>query len=174
MHWVINISLGWWPTWAFNLWCWWFGISVVPAKVEKLAREIGQLDYQDSDGDDGLTAQKDSTGVVTHHRLRRRTPYVHRVVMELRGGELGQLEYSVANRMIVEKYARDLAKQHKVRSFDFARVLPLVVSVYFYCPDVYQIEAEQFKHTELAIARSKELSARYYSRRGHQDKILVA
>jgi hypothetical protein len=152
--------------------CWWRGYTPVSMRTEVVSSRL--LAALGDDHDEECLERVERNGVFSHSRVRRRTPYIVSVVRELRGGELGQVTLSKANQLVVDRHARAIAKRDGVRPQDFARMLPMINTMYFYCPSEEQIEAEEAKHSGAFVSQSVRADADYSGQSGRNHRKVVA
>lgn len=155
---------------AQRLYYWYYGMRVVSDDSEELGEAIDDIDGPTNiDVSKIISVEevvKEGGKIEYTSRIRKRTPFVVHVVRHLRGTELGQLTYTDANKLHVDRAARDFAKSINMRSTDFADALPLIIATYFFKPSRAQIEASEIVHSQAFVNAIKSYQATYVGRSG--------
>lgn len=96
--------------------------------VEQVFEDPDTPDSVVTEGDIDLTPASSRNEMSV--RIRRRKHYVGRVALLVKA-EVGLLKLTAANKLVVQRLARDAMKEHGLRPTHIARLLPLVVAASF-------------------------------------------
>lgn len=145
-------------------------VSVPGPDAQQVANQVFDSDENADDDPDGVKDEVNDLHVSGFKNSRLRGRYTHRVLAQVKA-EFPSLAHTQANELVLDRYIRDIMREHGLRPSHIACLKPIIVALAF-VPSDGEIMARQVLATSQALDRVDEVrkvvyeSADAHARRG--------